>query len=241
MVQDPNIRAERILCHHKHDFGIAAEWHFSATSHGKGACDGLGGTVKRLAARASLQRPFNDQIMTARQLFDWAKTNVTAAHFGFCTIADYENAQEKLQSHFLASRTIPGTRKFHSFIPISNDTVQIRCYSNSTSYKEEKVCAKDTIEHEQIAGFVTCWCERKWWLACVLELSQDENMVKVTCLHPPGPSSSFKYPSRDDIRILERSDILALVDPRTRSGRTYTLSKKELHTTAQLYNARILK
>ena len=60
------------LCLHKEDFGISAEWHFSATSHGKGACDGLGGTVKRLAARASLQRPYNDQIMTPRQLFDWA-------------------------------------------------------------------------------------------------------------------------------------------------------------------------
>ena len=54
------------LCHHKDDFGISTEWHFSATSHGKGACDGLGGTVKRLAARASLQRPYNDQIMTPR-------------------------------------------------------------------------------------------------------------------------------------------------------------------------------
>ena len=49
------------LCYHKDDFGISAEWHFSATSHGKGACDGLGGTVKRLAARASLQRPYSDQ------------------------------------------------------------------------------------------------------------------------------------------------------------------------------------
>ena len=36
----------------------------SATAHGKGACDGIGGTVKRLAARASLQKPYSDQIMT---------------------------------------------------------------------------------------------------------------------------------------------------------------------------------
>jgi hypothetical protein len=44
------------LCHHKEDFGIEAEWNFFATSHGKGPCDGVGGTVKRLAAKASLQR-----------------------------------------------------------------------------------------------------------------------------------------------------------------------------------------
>ena len=30
------------LCNHKADFGIQAEWHFSATPHGKGACDGVG-------------------------------------------------------------------------------------------------------------------------------------------------------------------------------------------------------
>ena len=27
-------------------FGIKAEWHFFATAHGKGACDGIGGCVK---------------------------------------------------------------------------------------------------------------------------------------------------------------------------------------------------
>ncbi len=42
------------LCHHKEDFEIDAEWNFFSTSHGKGPCDGVGGTVKRLAAMASL-------------------------------------------------------------------------------------------------------------------------------------------------------------------------------------------
>ena len=41
------------LCHHESDFGLDAEWNFFATSHGKGPCDGVGGIVKRLAARAS--------------------------------------------------------------------------------------------------------------------------------------------------------------------------------------------
>jgi hypothetical protein len=41
------------LCHHEEDFGMIAEWHFFATSHEKGPCDGVGGTVKRLAAQAS--------------------------------------------------------------------------------------------------------------------------------------------------------------------------------------------
>ena len=39
---------------HLMDHGLSAEWHFFATSHGKSPCDGIGGTVKRLVARASL-------------------------------------------------------------------------------------------------------------------------------------------------------------------------------------------
>jgi hypothetical protein len=43
-----------IACHNE-DFGVPAEWHFFATSHGKSACDGVVGTLKRLAAKVSLQ------------------------------------------------------------------------------------------------------------------------------------------------------------------------------------------
>lgn len=42
------------LINHKVDFDIEAEWHFHATAHGKGSCDGLGATLKREATRYSL-------------------------------------------------------------------------------------------------------------------------------------------------------------------------------------------
>ena len=52
------------LCYHKDEFGLNAIWSFFATSHGKSPCDGIGGTVKRQIARASLHKPLNDQILT---------------------------------------------------------------------------------------------------------------------------------------------------------------------------------
>ena len=88
------------LCHHREDIDITAEWHCSATSHGKGACNGLGETVKRLAARASIQRPYNDQIMTPRQLFDWASTNVPNVQFSYCSIEDYKENNIILSNAF---------------------------------------------------------------------------------------------------------------------------------------------
>lgn len=73
------------LCYHEADFQVPAEWHFSATSHGKGACDGIGGSVKRLAARTSLQRPYDQQITTPRQLFEWATEGFPGVYFEYCT------------------------------------------------------------------------------------------------------------------------------------------------------------
>ena len=163
------------LCHHKEDFGISAEWHFSATAHGKGTCDGLGGTVKRLAARASLEKPYNDQIMTPRQLYDWATINIPTIHFDYCSSDDYEAEKKNLEQRFLRARTIPGTRKLHSFIPVSKDKLHVKQFSAATSSgKEERVTvSEDDIPPESITGFITCLIDRKWWLACVLHLTSD--------------------------------------------------------------------
>ena len=201
-----------------------AERHFSATAHRKGACDGTGGTVKRLAACASLQKPDNDQIMTPHQLFDWATCSIPAVHFDYCSSDDYEAEEKKLEERFAKSRTIPGTRKLHSFIPVSNDRIKVKVFSLSTTSREERVsCKDDDLPLESISGFVTCVVDRKWWLACVLELSPDENQVRETLLHPPGPSNSFKYPASEHIVMVSTKDILTVVDPRTRTGRVYAL------------------
>ena len=61
------------LCYHEKDFGLACEWHFFATSHGKNACDGIGGTVKRATARASLHRPIEGQILTPEDMFQFCE------------------------------------------------------------------------------------------------------------------------------------------------------------------------
>jgi hypothetical protein len=46
------------------DSGMSTEWHFFAISRGNSAFGGVGGTLKRLAAEANLQQPYNDQITT---------------------------------------------------------------------------------------------------------------------------------------------------------------------------------
>jgi len=66
------------LCQHKADFDMEAKWVFFATSHGKQPCDGIGGTVM---AKASLQQPYSDQILTPKMMFQYCKSNIRDIEF----------------------------------------------------------------------------------------------------------------------------------------------------------------
>ena len=61
----------------------------------------------------------------------------------------------------------------------------------------------------------------------MLQLGADNNEVRVTFLHPHGPSRSFKYPHIQNILNIPISDILTRVDPRTTTGRVYTITQKD--------------
>jgi hypothetical protein len=61
------------LINHKNDFGIAAETHFFATSHGKGPCDAVGGTTKWQTAKPNLQHPHDEQILTLQDFYKFAQ------------------------------------------------------------------------------------------------------------------------------------------------------------------------
>ena len=64
------------LIFHENDFNLKAEWHFFATSYRKYACDDVGSTLKRLAAHASLQKPFSEEIQTPKQLLKFANSQI---------------------------------------------------------------------------------------------------------------------------------------------------------------------
>ena len=62
---------------------------FFATSHGKGPCNGAGGLLKRMATKASLQRPYQDQIKTPHKLYEFAKQNVPSLNVEYFTVGDW--------------------------------------------------------------------------------------------------------------------------------------------------------
>lgn len=226
------------LCLHEEDFGLKAEWHFSATSHGKGACDGVGGTVKRLAARASLQKPYEDQIMTPQQLFKWADANITSVVFEYCTTEEHDAHAKVLEERFNNACTITGTQKLHGFVPISKHKVATKVYSFSDQVKEELVSeleeeltaldGEEELNLININGYVTCAYDGKWYAACVLSVDSINEEITLSFLHPPAPFHSCAYPTPEDKLSVPFSDILTRINPTTVTGRSYSLNKHEV-------------
>ena len=83
---------------------------YCLSSYGKGACDGLGGTLKRLAARASVQRTTNP-IQALKELFEWATEALNNISLQFVANEDYIIEEKKLKTRLKKALilTVKGT------------------------------------------------------------------------------------------------------------------------------------
>ena len=98
MVLHPNIKNCKglvNLCHHRLDHGIDAVWIFFATSHGKSAFDGIGGTVKRLATNASLMATEKNHILMPLDLLHWTSKNICNNDFIYISAEEITEHYQK--------------------------------------------------------------------------------------------------------------------------------------------------
>ena len=79
--QYKNYKSFMNLCLHKQDFGLDAEQIFFASSHGKSPCDKIGGSVKCHAAKRSLRRPINNQILDYQDMLNVCKEEISKIKF----------------------------------------------------------------------------------------------------------------------------------------------------------------
>ena len=198
------------LCFHKADFGVDAEWNFFATSHGKGACDGLGGTVKRSAARASLQRPVENQILTPLDLFHYCRDSITSIKSFFVSAAEVELVAKELEQRFSLAKPITGTQKFHQFIPLTEGFMGVSEISTMAAENRTnvRVLKKDkVVEPEQpipripLGAFVCIQDREKFYVARIENFDEEFGDYCLEILNPAGIQDSYTFPSQQQQRL----------------------------------------
>lgn len=228
------------LCNHKKDFGLDAEWHFFATAHGKNACDGVGGTTKRETARASLQRPYKEQIMTTQQFFDFCNENIQGIKYVLVTEEEIKRGEVNLRKRFDNCCKIPKTREIHKLVPLNECTV--RCYRTSKTNEFEDtsiaLVPKIAISDLQQKDLVVVVYDEEWYPAEIEAVNNEHNDVFVVFFTPPGPRTSFKKSSEKC--WVPIGNVLMKLTPlqlSISSGRnTYQISEKLCNEVSAVFN-----
>ena len=120
------------LCFHKIDRKLDANWHFFATSHGKSACDGIGGATKRLARLWNLRAVDKNPVVYPIELFEWAKTNISNIEYFFVSKEQVERVEKELHSRFESCLPMKNVKKHHRFCPIDSNKIRMFKISSAT-------------------------------------------------------------------------------------------------------------
>ena len=101
-----------------------ASWHYFESGHGKGACDGIGGTTKRNADNA-VKRGLAT-IQSAADFYQWAATSQSKIEYSFISQDEYNTAFSKLTTRQNMLKAIRGTLKLHAAVGLKNGVIMTR-------------------------------------------------------------------------------------------------------------------
>ena len=231
-------------CMHFEDFELDCELHFFATSHGKNMCDGVAGTLKRLVAKASLQRTTGNFITSPEQFLQFCNENIKETQCVFIKKSVVEETAAKLESErFAKASTLKGTLGYHCIIPINQSQVKAFQTSTSTDFKIHKVKQDENSTEPQVEVLdlkvndsVICMYDGDYWGGMITDIDIELNDFNVNFMHPKinlkNPKVKYVFPQeeKDECWILE-SDIICKTDPPKFNGdrmMTYSYSKEDL-------------
>ena len=123
----------KFLSDHEENFGIKAAWNYFEAGHGKGPCDGVGGTAKRMADEAV--RAQKTVIQDAHDFYCWA-TMSKSPSIEYIFISKEECMISSNYLNDMKSKILPvrGTMKLHAAVGLPGNQLFTR---NTSCYCED--------------------------------------------------------------------------------------------------------
>ena len=192
------------LCQHKKLYGLNAKWIFFATSHGKSVCDGIAGLIKRRAAIESLRRPMNNQILEVPDLHEFCECNLP----NIKTIIITKDEIDQLRSENSANpQTIPGTRGYHDFTPLSEEIIACK----SVSYEEKSKLKFNFLKKVNYDWspntYVSFALENVWKVGLIVTVCEDELTAEISLLQEIK-KTTYKWPENEMRLLVPYNNIL---------------------------------
>lgn len=228
---------------------VAMEWVYSATGHGKGPCDGVGGLLKHHATKHNLSNPSTTAIQNAEEFTRVVKSYTSTELILLPKEEIEEFRQQKIEEWSNQSNPVKGIQKTHVWTHSDGRTYIARTL-NSKTEEVSFVQPRSQKRHESIqidklrrGMFVACVYDCEWWIAEVIDISCELNEIVVNFMLPHGPASGYTFPAaRQHLHqcSLPICDILTIVGtpvPIGSTGRHHSISKEDTDAVEQIFSS----
>ena len=130
----------------------------------------LGGTVKRIVKRASLQRSSSDAILSVTAFYEYCCKNIFGIEFCHISKSALEYTRENLKKRFEGGSTIPaGTRSYHIFEPLQAGFIGYKYVASDANYAgQTNFFNYPSFVLVKPMDFVACAYNGCWWIGIVL-------------------------------------------------------------------------
>jgi hypothetical protein len=211
------------------DFELEAEWHFTATSHGKSTCDALTAVAKRGARLESLKP--NRRIVSALDFFDFCHGKLTkpTLEFFYAKKADIALELATYQERYKSAKSVPGTRSFHAVIPVSETDLQLRLLSLSKDFMTQKITERAELPTEAVVErFVSLLVGDDWKIGQITLVDDSTQECEINCMKRVGRGNKLRLPPMPNCEVYHVSSILCNVhSPTTNNGTDFILDKND--------------
>lgn len=119
------------------DYGVDISWEFMATSHRKGAVDGIGACLKNKLWQAIRSR--RTILKNAEDCHRYAEEQVTGIQTFLVDEKELDELKEKLGARWSEIIPIPDVKKMHSFQVLKDNILQIKISSISKKFHKHTV------------------------------------------------------------------------------------------------------
>ena len=209
------------------DFGVDGTWNFFATSHGKGAVDGIGGTIKRIVWQLIKSRQCI--VSCAKEFYECARNAMKGVTVLFTSAEHVAAASNCLNTRWERVKPIPQLHKFHCFHSVGQGVIKAALtyhgeMSTTVSLEDgEPQCitgtstsSSDQSKNIDVGDFVLVKLDisgklntKKEYYAEVLNLDEENDSVVLKYMHPS--SSTWIWPKKEDISMEKASVIVKKV------------------------------
>ena len=170
-------------------------------------------------------------------MFKFCKTEIRGIEFIYISKETMVSVWEMLSECFSRAKTIPGTRSFHQFIPLSRGEIATKSVSEDIDYllkfEFEQVQQVLSLSMVNTSQFVLCTYDSHKWVGMACEVDTAHKDIEIQFMHPPCPSRSYIWQRRDDICWVPITNILCLL--KTLSLTKATGRQHYLHNDDQKY------